>query len=166
MAGVEWETTFCFSYLVLASTYIILATVDRFCTSSSYQKLRKLSQLKMSRILIVLTFFIWALFSLHIPIYYKSIRQTPTSPMQCSSQLEVPTFFIIVDGFFYALFNGAIIPLFLSIFGFLIYHNVKMSRRRTASQQITINIRTITLNRFNLHFINHALSSSDSDSYF
>ncbi len=52
----------------LASTYITLATIDRFCTSSSYEKLRKMSQLKVSRILILLAFLLWALFSLHIPI--------------------------------------------------------------------------------------------------
>jgi hypothetical protein len=145
----------------LASTYIILATIDRFYTSSSHQKFRKMSQLKVSRILILLTFLLWALFSLHIPIWYKSIRETPTSPMQCSSQLNVPTFFIIVDGFFFALFNGAIIPLFLSIFGFLIYHNVRMSRRRTGAQNnatgnrtaITLNTRTIALNQMNQHLI-------------
>lgn len=145
----------------LASTYITLATIDRFCSSSPYQKLRKVSQLKLSRILIVLTFLVWALFSLHIPIEYKSIRRTPTSSLQCSSELNVPTFFIIVDGFFFALFNGAIIPLFISIFGFLIHHNVRMSRRRTAPQNNTsdrriatiLNTRTIALNQFNQHLI-------------
>ena len=120
----------------LASTYLTFASVDRFCASSSYNKLHKMNQLKISYILALLVFLIWSEFSLHIPISYDLIRSPRTNSTQCSPQLNVATVFIIIDGFFFALFNGIIVPSFLIIFGLLILRNVQLIHRRTIPQPV------------------------------
>ncbi len=150
---------FIFFLSCLSSTFITLACIDRFCTSSHSQKLRKLSQLKVSRILIPSVLLIWALFSLHMIILYQIVPYTPTQPDQCQTPPDASMFVLIVDGYFFSLFNGAIVPLFLSIFGFSIYRNVRLSRRRIAPIRNINNNRTVVaarnpnLNRQNLHLI-------------
>jgi len=73
----------------LASIYITLATIDRFCTSSSYQKFRKMSQLKVSRILILLTFLLWDVFIAYSYMVQKHQRDADKShamlkPVKCT----------------------------------------------------------------------------------
>ncbi|CAF1575308.1 unnamed protein product [Didymodactylos carnosus] len=135
-------TTFLFQ--CLSSIYICLASIDRYCTSSPHSKLRKLSSVKVSRLLIPSVFLLWALFSLHIPLSYDLRRYTPTSTnLQCTIQQNVSTFFVIIDGYFFALLNGAIIPFFLALFGLLIIRNIRHSRHRaTAPQRTSINTGT------------------------
>ncbi len=115
----------------LSSTYITFASIDRFCASSSNRILQKMNQLKISYILALIICLIWLLFSLHIPISYNRIRITPTSSIQCNPQLNVATVFIVIDGYFFALFNGIIVPILLILFGLLIFRNVKLLHRRT-----------------------------------
>ena len=49
----ELVNYFFFLFPCLASTYIILASIDRYCASSLNDKLQKLNQLNISRILVL-----------------------------------------------------------------------------------------------------------------
>jgi hypothetical protein len=104
-------------------------------------------------------FFLWSLFSLHIPISYDRIRPTPTSSIRCTAPLNVAAIFIIIDGFFFALYNGIIVPIILIIFGLLIFRNVKILHRRILPLPISTTTSTIhnqintRLTRGNQHLI-------------
>ncbi|CAF0908623.1 unnamed protein product [Rotaria sordida] len=128
----------------LSSSYIILASIDRFCISSLNQTFRKWSNLKISRIIVIIVFIIWIIFSLHIPIVYNRIRDPLTNITRCSVQIGSPTTFLIIDGFFFSLYKGAITPFLLCIFGLLIYYNMKRSRARVMPQTLSRSNRTTT----------------------
>jgi hypothetical protein len=160
-----------FIYLLscLSSTYICLACIDRFCASSHREKLRSLSRIKVSRILIPLALIIWILFSLHLFVTFDIILSTPTNSYQCTNAPNIYMFYLIIDGYFFAMFNGLIVPIFLASFGFLIYRNVQQSRRRTAPTRSTninrpagvaVRVPNLPLNRYNLHLITILLVQS------
>ncbi len=153
-----------FIYLLscLSSTYISLACFDRFCTSSHREKLRSLSRIKVSRILIPLVFIIWILFSLHLFVTFDIIPSISTNSYQCTNAPNIYMFYLLIDGYFFAMFNGLIVPIFLASFGFLIHRNVQQSRRRTApirntninkTATMVVAAPNLTLNRYNLHLI-------------
>ena len=119
----------------LSSTYLTLASMDRFCASSLHSKLRKLSQLQASRRLVQLVFLLWAVFALHIPIAFDRRLDPSSNKVRCLAQSNVATVFVGIDGFLFALYNGAFVPLLLGVFGLLICHNMKRSRDRVAPQQ-------------------------------
>ena len=156
---------FVFVLPCLSSTFITLACVDRFCTSSHSQQIRQLSQLKVSRLLIPLVTIIWIVFSFHVIVLYDVMIDPSTKTNQCRSPPDLFIFILIVDGYFFSMFNGLIVPLFLSIFGFFIYRNVQLSRRRTAPTP-NVNRTGVTttrighLNRQNLHLITMLLVQS------
>ncbi|CAF3525882.1 unnamed protein product, partial [Rotaria sp. Silwood2] len=102
-------------------------------------RLQKVNQLKISRILAIIILLFWLLFSSHILISYNRIKITPTSSIRCTPQLNLAGIFIFLDGFFYAIFNGIIVPLFLIIFGLLIFRNIRFISHRTYPQQLSIN---------------------------
>ncbi|CAF1020745.1 unnamed protein product [Didymodactylos carnosus] len=81
---------------ILSSTYIILATIDRYCISSLNHKIRQLSRARTSRIAVTVTFIVWAIFSLHIPLTYDIISRTPEEPKSCTVSYNQQTFIIIV----------------------------------------------------------------------
>ncbi|UJR32957.1 hypothetical protein I4U23_020420 [Adineta vaga] len=143
----------------LTSTYLILTSIDRFCASSSNNKLQKLNQLKTTYLLTLFIFFIWISFALHIPIDYNLIQLSQTNNTQCTPSLNNVQLFVIIDGYFFALYNGIITPFFLVVFGLLILRNIKLIHRRTNPQLAStmilevnhqINIR---LTRGNQHLI-------------
>ncbi|CAF4174050.1 unnamed protein product, partial [Rotaria sordida] len=125
----------------LSSTYITLASIDRFCSSSHREKLRKLSQVKVSRILIPSILLIWILFSSHVLILFDIMPITVTNPKGCGVPTNLYIFALIIDGYFFAIFNGIIVPLFLAIFGYLIYSNIQQNRRRV------VPVRNANMNR-------------------
>ncbi|CAF3624064.1 unnamed protein product [Rotaria sp. Silwood1] len=142
----------------LSSTYITLASVDRYCISSLNQTIRKLSNIKISRIVTCIVFLVWSLFGLHILIAYDRIRDITINTDRCTLQTSSATVFIVIDGFFFALFNGAIIPFILSIFGLLIFYNIKVSRQRVHFQSYRgnnniLNRTRIIVSRQNSHMI-------------
>lgn len=143
----------------LSSTFITLACVDRFCTSSHLSLLRKLSQVKVSHALIPTIVLIWVLFSSHILILYDSIPYGRSKADDCRFPLELRTFILIVDGYVFCIYNGIVVPVFLCMFGLLIYVNVKRSRRRLIPAPHTDSSRTGAvgsnpkLNRQNVHLI-------------
>ncbi|CAF1632807.1 unnamed protein product, partial [Didymodactylos carnosus] len=81
---------------VLSSTYIVLASIDRYCTSSLNHKIRQLSTARTSRIAVTVTFIVWAIFSLHIPLTFDIINRTPGEPKSCTVPKNHDTFVIIV----------------------------------------------------------------------
>ena len=123
-----------FVFPCLSSTYITLASFDRFCVSSLNAELRKISRVKISCILMTIIFLFWTLFGLHIPIAYDRLQDPLTNYIRCTVQPSLVPTFIIIDGFFFALYNGAIVPFFLCIFGLLICRNMRLSRRRVYPQ--------------------------------
>ncbi|CAF0773953.1 unnamed protein product [Adineta ricciae] len=126
----------------LSSTYLTLASVDRFCASSLNSTLRKCSQLKVSRNVVRVVFILWVLFELHIPIGYDYVFNSITNNTACQVTVGSPTVYLVIDGFFFALYNGAVVPFFLCTFGLLICYNMKRSRGRVAAQQTTRSNRT------------------------
>lgn len=148
-----------FTFLLpcLASTYITLACIDRFCTSSDREKFRKFSRIKVSRILIVFVLLIWILFSIHLFFVYYIIFYIPTKSYQCIRAPYLYGLHLIVDGYIFSMFNGLIVPIILAIFSFLIYRNVRQSRTRVVPMQNsntnrgTVAVLNPTLNRYNLH---------------
>jgi hypothetical protein len=160
-----------FIYLLscLSSTYISLACIDRFCTSSHREKLRSFSRIKVSQILIPLVFIIWILFSLHMFVTFDIIPSTSTNSYQCTNSPNIYMFYLLVDGYFFAMFNGLIVPIFLASFGILIHRNVRQSRRRTApirnaninrTTTMVVPVPNLPLNRYNLHLITILLAQS------
>ncbi|CAF0773990.1 unnamed protein product [Adineta ricciae] len=144
----------------LSSCFIILASVDRFCASSLNQTLRKCSRLKVSRIVIGLVLAVWILFGLHILIAYDYIRDPISNVTRCTVQTSSATAFVVIDGYFFSLFNGAIAPFLLSVFGMTIIYNVRMSRRRVTTQaenDIQLSRRSIA-NRQHIHMIKMLLA--------
>lgn len=129
----------------LSSSYITFASMDRFFASSLNQSLRRWSSFKVSCIIVTIVFFIWALFSLHVPIAYNLIEDPLTNITRCLVQIGSSTTFIIIDGFFFSLYKGAIVPLFLFIFAILIYYNMKRSRQRVIPHGNIRNNRTTTV---------------------
>lgn len=128
----------------LTSSYIVFASIDAFCASSSNNQFHKLNQPKISFILSLIIFLFWSLFSLHIPISYDLIK---TTKIQCEPQSNVLTVFVILDGYFFALFLGVIVPFILIIIGLLIIRNVKLIRHRTVPET------NLHLTRTNQHLI-------------
>ena len=153
---------FIFFLSCLSSTYISLASIDRFCISSRHEKLRAWSRFRVSRILIPSALVLWMIFSLHL---LKTFNNIPT----CSYAPNFYIFYLLIDGYFFAMFNGLIVPIFLASFGFLIHRNVQQSRRRTAPVRNTNTTRSVigvvtspnlALNRYNLHLITILLVQS------
>ena len=122
-----------FMFPCLSAFYILMASVDRFCASSRKVAWRKFSTTRVSRIVVLGIFLIWTLFSLHIVIAFdwRALQPNDTD-LYCSPPLEVYTFFVIVDGYFFALFNGIIVPFLLAVFGVLIIFHVRQTQRRRA----------------------------------
>ncbi|UJR20307.1 hypothetical protein I4U23_023438 [Adineta vaga] len=123
-----------FVFPCLTSCYLTLASFDRFCMSSLNQTLRKWSRLIISRIVVIIMLMIWALFGLHVPIAYDYVQDSITNTSRCTVQTSLAAVFIAIDGYFFSLFNGVIIPFLLLMFGIMIIHNVKKSRRRVTTQ--------------------------------
>lgn len=122
-----------FMFPCLSSLYITFASIDRFCTSSRRARLRKFSSIKVSRITTPCIFLIWGLFSLQVVIGYDLWKITPTATTTvCQPSPNGYTFYVIVDGFFFVLFNGGIVPFFLALFGILIIYNIRQTRHRIA----------------------------------
>ncbi|CAF1206034.1 unnamed protein product [Adineta steineri] len=134
----------------LSSSYIAFATVDRYFASSLNPTLRKCSSLKISRMIICIVLIIWVLFGIHIPIAYDYSPEKN----ECTVETNSATTFIIIDGFFFSLFNGVIVPFLLSLFGLLIFLNIKISRRRVHSQPENNHHPTsVVVSRQNTHMI-------------
>ncbi|CAF1230427.1 unnamed protein product [Adineta steineri] len=140
----------------LSSSYIIFASIDRYLVSSLNQAVRKWSNLKITRIVIIVTPIIWALLGLYIPITNNLVSDPIINNAQCIVQTNSAVIFSIIGEFIFILFNGAIAPLLLCIFGLLILYDKKKSRQRVlAQQQNRNNFNKISnvANRQNKHMI-------------
>ena len=117
----------------LTSTCLIFASIDRFCASSSSNRLHKINQLKISYLLAFLILFVWTIFALHTVIEYD-FRLNSADRIQCTPHIYNEQLFVIIDGYFFASFNGIVSPLILIVFGLLIVRNINHLHRRTHPQ--------------------------------
>lgn len=125
-----------FAFVCLSSNYLILASADRFCMSSSNATLRKCSSLKASRIIVIIVFLMWSLLALHYSIAYDVVRDPFSGANECTVTLGNRGTIIIISGFIMSGFNGIVTPFFLCLFGILILYNMKRSRQRVNSNSI------------------------------
>lgn len=122
-----------FIFPCLSSTYIGFVSLDRFCVSLLNDNIRKYTKVKVARLIVILIFLFWAIFGIHIIISYTNM-EAPAGFDACMLTPGSPSAFVIISGLFALLYNGAIIPFFLFIFGLLIFFNVRKSRRRVHAQ--------------------------------
>ncbi|CAF4356601.1 unnamed protein product [Rotaria socialis] len=83
-----------------------------------------------------------------ITFHHKQIRPNSyplTNTTRCTSQIGSLATFIIIDGFFFSLYKGAIVPFLLCTFALLIDYNMQRSRRRATNHQIPRTNRTMTV---------------------
>ncbi|CAF1647378.1 unnamed protein product [Adineta ricciae] len=143
----------------LSSTYLTLASIDRFCISSANPTLRQWSSLKISWIVVVSAFAIWILIGLHIPALYDIIYDPIHMGYTCDVARGSRTIVLVIDGFLFSLFNGLIIPFISCIFGLLIYFNMKKSWARILPQQNTEITATITASAHRTRIVPNRRSS-------
>jgi hypothetical protein len=123
--------------MVLSSWYIILAGIDRYCISSRNVHYRRLSNLKYSRYLVVLTTLIGAAIYSHVLVLF-TIEQLKTGPY-CYAQTG--RYRIFYDFFNFATFSFTP-PIVMIIIGLGTVHNI---------HQICAQIGPTTANNSNVH---------------
>ncbi|UJR23461.1 hypothetical protein I4U23_026463 [Adineta vaga] len=148
-----------FIFPCLSSTYLTLASFDRFCISSSNPKFRQWTNLKISRLVVSSVFIIWTLVGLHIPIFYDLIYSSSFKIPSCQVMTSLARAILIIDDFVFSIFNGIVIPFILTIFGLLIYYNIKQSRSRVHFQPMTATTISTTFLGHRTRTIHHRRSS-------
>lgn len=116
---------FVYSCLSCVLWYTVLASIDRYLSSSHNAKLRGLSKLRIAqKIIIFSTIFIY-LIHIHILIYYES-RQN-----NCNSSSNIYSIFFNI---FFFIISCTIPIILMIIFGLLTIINVQKSRKRLMRQ--------------------------------
>ncbi|CAF1210120.1 unnamed protein product [Didymodactylos carnosus] len=122
-----------FTFKSLSSWFIVLATIDRFMSSSHNFKYRRFSRLSVARSTIVITTIICLLFYSHVLIFYDNTNGI------CDAVKGVYTIFNDVC---YLVGYSIVPPILMSLFGFLTIYNVHRLRRiapkKTASRIVII----------------------------
>ena len=112
--------------ITLTATYfVVLASIDRFVSSSTMHSLRSLSKIKVAHRVACGTIAFALITCIHAPIAYD-IRPT------CS---PAPGTLLIFDSLFIILWVSVIPHMLMLIFGFLTIANIQRSRRRIFAQQ-------------------------------
>ena len=109
--------------MVLSSWFIILAGIDRYCISSRDVHRRRLSNLKYSRYLVVLTTLIVLAAYSHVLVLF-TIEQLTTGPY-CYAQAGA--YRIFYDFFYFATFSFTP-PIIMIIVGLATLHNIHQTR--------------------------------------
>lgn len=95
------------------------------------------------------------IFIIHLIIIYNNIPR-------CRYSSNLYLFSLVIDGYFFAMFNGLIIPIFLATFAFLIHRNVQQNQRRTVPKRnininrsiaVVVTTQSLSLNLYNFHLI-------------
>ena len=108
-----------------ATYFVVLASIDRFVSSSTIHSLRSLSKIKVAHRVACGTIAFAIITCIHVPIAYDT---RPT----CS---PAPGVFLIFDSLFVILWGSVIPHMLMLIFGFLTIANIQRSRRRIFAQQ-------------------------------
>ncbi|CAF1123730.1 unnamed protein product [Didymodactylos carnosus] len=114
----------------LSSTFIALASIDRFASSSQQPKIRKFSQLKIAYIVIIIATMFCLLIFVHVLLYFNielSLDEYNRLLPSCYAQKG---FYRIFADFFYLTCYTLIPPFIMIIFSILIVRNVFNLRRQ------------------------------------
>ena len=126
--------------IFLAPNFIVLASIDRWCVSSSSVRLRRFSSVKMARWMIFFTTMFLALVFINSTV---AVDLQNTDPFGCSIRADTPYKQIYV--FIQACIASVIPPCLMALFGLMTICNIKKIRvapaaiahdRRTGNQLI------------------------------
>lgn len=101
--------------LLMISRYLIIfACIDRVCISSRKVSIRNFSQIRLARILSIITIIIWFIATIHIPIM-NTIQ---------SGYCIMPGIYNLIFSIYAVIFAGIIPPILMSIFSLITLHNL------------------------------------------
>ncbi|CAF1088110.1 unnamed protein product, partial [Didymodactylos carnosus] len=125
------------SYLIvllpmLSTSFVVLASFDRFAASTMSNRIRKMSNIKTVKSELLMTTLFWVIVCLHILIFYSVQYNSITSTYYCDSELGNYGLF---NSIFTVLFIGLLPVILMSTFGALTIRNTRISRQRARSRQ-------------------------------
>ncbi|CAF1652385.1 unnamed protein product, partial [Didymodactylos carnosus] len=126
------QSYFYYVCLILSSWFLLLACIDRYCSTHRSAQRRKFSRLSIAYRLILITTIICFLIHIHFLIYIYY-----TSTNQCAVLTQTYIIFLYC---YLVIFYSLLTPLIYLLFGILTVLNVKKSSRRIIQ---TVNQRTI-----------------------
>ncbi|CAF1231108.1 unnamed protein product [Didymodactylos carnosus] len=118
---------------MLPRTYILLACIDRYMSSSTNVQRRNFSTKKTAKRLIPLTALFWAVVGVHNLIWYDI--QTTNGSRIC---FNAPGTYALFLSFYSVIVNGLSMPILMALFGFLLLRNLKNNRRQVQPMRMTI----------------------------
>ena len=119
------RTWFIYSPLTLSLWFTVLASIDRFLSSSPNARLRQMSSLPIARKIITITFILVYLIYAHALVYSNSVRSS--NGISCISTSYNYVVFIR----FFSPIMSCILPITLmGIFGLLMIHNARKIHNR------------------------------------
>lgn len=118
---------------LLYASMIICATIDRFCSSSSSIRLRRLSQVNIARRIIAI---VWILILLYMSpfffaYYYDYSSNLSNKCVASTSTLAAVYLMTRVILYYFA------VPIIIAIFGILTINNIRTQTRRVAAEHQT-----------------------------
>jgi hypothetical protein len=111
---------------ILSSSFLILASIDRFLFTSSNALTRQKSSVRNAYYCLAATTFFWSIFHVHAFIYAE-IRKMGDGTMVCAFQTGSYTTFV---GSYLLIVKGIVIPLLMAVFGIWTVHNVRAVQLR------------------------------------
>lgn len=124
--------------IFMAPTFVVLASIDRWCASSTNVQPRKLSSIKIARWMILFTIILFLLFFINSAIL---VNLQNTDPYGC--RIRADTVYKQIYVFVQASMVSFISPILMTFFGLMTIYNIKMARvqpvtisrnRRTGNQ--------------------------------
>jgi hypothetical protein len=122
---------------IISTSFLILASIDRWALSSSNVNRRKFSNRKLAYLLIIVITIFWLIILSHQLIFYEIFED------RCDGNSKN---YDIFHGIFNIFCIGLIPSLLLSIFGYLTLRNVQQSIHRI-NPQMSLIIQRININR-------------------
>ncbi len=102
-------------YSQIGRYYIVLACIDRYALTSPNVRLRNFSQISTARRLMVITFILWHILSIHLPIF---------STIQNGRYDQFGFYYILYS--VYLLITVCVFPsIVMAVFGYLAYRNMR-----------------------------------------
>ncbi len=117
------------SLLMISRYVIIFACIDRACLSSRRVSIRNFSQIRISRIIGIITTIFWFIGPIHLPIL---------STIQSGSCI-MPGIYNLIFGIYVFIFAGFIPPVLMSMFSLITLRNLHSSRVRVHASHTQTN---------------------------
>ena len=121
---------FTYTSLTVGMWLTVLASIDRFLSSSTSVQLRRMSSLPRARKSIVFTTIVIAIIWVHILVFFK-IGPSGPGTINC---IFSPYEYIVFLSFFGPIVSYILPIVFMSIFGILMIRNVRNVRNRVVAQ--------------------------------